>query len=400
MEITSFFHNYLENPNSKKYLLAVSGGVDSMVLFHLLLKTGFYFEVCHVNFQLRGTESDSDQHFVEQTCHEHQILCHVIKADTIKFAKTYGLSKQEAARNIRYKAFQEICTQRNLDFILTAHHLNDQTENLIYTFIKSSYHQVFEPIPFFHKNILRPLLPFTKQQIFHFAHKNQIAFREDSSNLKNDYSRNKIRNQIIPILKEINPNLENFLQKKWKNQAIKEEFLQNYFQKIYENHFQIIHPKVQILTDTNSYFQDKPNELLLFFQYLIDSIFHIKHLSDEQLYDLWNHSQKGKVLMDKEWYIFKEKESLSFVHQEIVNYTEELTIKEPGNYKWNIFEVKLDSKKDYPLKIRKWKPGDRLGNQKLSDYFTKQQYPAWLKKMAFVVESQNGDIIQVQQLKF
>ncbi|GIV42879.1 MAG: hypothetical protein KatS3mg035_0002 [Bacteroidia bacterium] len=395
MNILPFFYQHLQKPEQKKYLLAVSGGVDSMVLFHLFLKTPFYFEVCHVNFQLRNQESDDDQHFVEQKCKENHIVCHTLKAETLLFAQTHHLSKQEAARIIRYQAFQQLLEKQHLDFIVTAHHLNDQTENIMYTLIKSSYHQVFEIIPEKHKNILRPLLQYTKKQILDYAKQNSIVFREDSSNLKNDYPRNKIRNQVIPILKEINPNLEKFLQKKYKNQALKEQFLYSHFQEIYKKNFQIYHHTVQIFNDTQNYFLQKPNELILFFQFLIDSIFSLKILSDEQILNLWYYSQKGKILIDKDWVIFKEKTGISFIHQEIYHYSEELIIEKPGIYAWNIFEVQAQNSWNYPIKVRRWKPADRWNNQKISDFLTKNQYPAWQKKIAFVIEDKNGKIISL-----
>lgn len=392
MEILSFFYHYLESPSQKKYLLALSGGVDSMVLFHLLLKAGFYFEVCHVNFQLRGKESEDDQNFVETICQKHGILCHSIRVDTLAYAKENDLSKQEAARKIRYDAFQSLCQERELDFIITAHHLNDQTENLIYTLIKSSYHRIFENIPPSYKNILRPLSPYTKQEILEYANQYQIPYREDSSNLKNDYARNKIRNQVIPILKEIHPNLENFLNKKWKNYALKEEFLHGYFQKIYEKIAFKVHSKVQVLkisTEIHS------KELLLFFQFLIDHIFYLKVVSDEQLLNLWLNSPKGKQLIDKEWVIFKEKEGISFVHLNVLNFSEERILEKSGVYTWNIFEINLNEEQNFPLKIRKWKTGDRFHHQKLSDYFTRRYYPTWLKKLAYVIEDKNGKIVKV-----
>jgi len=397
MEIHTFLKQNVEEYTKKKYLLAVSGGVDSMVMLYLFQKAGLYFEVCHVNFQLRGKESNEDENFIIEICNSLKIICHVVRADTYQFAKKNDFSKQEAAREIRYQIFQKLLNERNLDFIVTAHHLNDVTENLLYTLIKSSYHQIFETIYPVNKKIIRPLIEFSKQQIIDFAQVHQINFREDSSNSLNDYSRNKIRNQVIPILKEINPSLESFLSKKWKVQQFKENFLFNHFYKVYQNSVTFYSPYVIEWKYSTKDFENN-EEVLLFFQFLIDKIFYLKKIFDEQLLNLLMNSQKGKFLLDKEWVIFKEKSGLSFLPLDILNFSDEVMINEPGNFIWNIFSIEIKNSFEFPLKIRKWKPGDRFGHQKISDYFTKNNYPSWLKQIAYIIEDKNLNLVEVCSL--
>ena len=398
MEILPFLCFHLQNPEQYKYLLAVSGGIDSMVLLHLFSKTNLYFEVCHVNFQLREKESDEDQQFVVTICEKMKIKIHVFSVETYLYAKNNNLSTQEAAREIRYNIFQQICKEHRLDWIVTAHHLNDVTENLLYTLIKSSYHHVFETIPAVHQNILRPLINFTKKEILEYAQKNLISFREDSSNLENKYARNKIRNQVIPILKEINPNIEHFLLKKFQNQSLKENFIQKRIQKIYENSIRKIHSHVITWNYKPEYFENL-EELFLFFQFLIDKIFYLKIISDEQLFNLLEHSQKGKYLIDENWYSIKEKNGLTFVHKSVLEYSDVLEVSKSGTYVWNIFTINISNEYAFPIKIRKWKSGDKFENQKVSDYFVKKQYPAWLKKIAYVIEDKYSQIVEIVKIQ-
>ena len=192
-----------------KFLLAVSGGVDSMVLLDLFKGAALNFEVAHINYKLRGEDSDEDQKLVEGFCRQNQIPFHLYQVSE-KDNKPKN-SIQEWARNIRYQFFRKIQQEKNLDFLVTAHHLNDQLETFIINLSKASGIKGLSGIPANENKILRPLLSFTKEEIYAYAKKNKIKFREDLSNQKNDYLRNKIRNQIVPKLLEVNENfLENF----------------------------------------------------------------------------------------------------------------------------------------------------------------------------------------------
>lgn len=191
-----------------RYLLAMSGGVDSVVLFHLLLKQGLNFQVAHVNYMLRGKDSDLDAKLVSTLCLKHNIKYHEKIADIETYKKSHNASTQIAAREIRYSWFKEIIEQNNLDYILTAHHLNDSIETFFINLMRGTGINGLKGIN--NQNfILRPLLNLTKNEILTFATKNNILWREDSSNLKNDYVRNKIRNIIIPELIDLNTDFHN-----------------------------------------------------------------------------------------------------------------------------------------------------------------------------------------------
>ena len=192
-----------------KFLLAISGGVDSMVLLHLFNSSNFKFEVAHINYQLRGIDSDKDQELVQQICQQNNIPFHLyLVSEKDKKPKN---SIQEWARIIRYNFFRKIQHESKIEFVVTAHHLNDQLETFIIHLSKASGIKGLSGIPANDNHILRPLLNFSKESIYEFAKEEKIEFREDLSNQKNDYLRNKIRNEIVTKLLEVNDNfLENF----------------------------------------------------------------------------------------------------------------------------------------------------------------------------------------------
>ena len=207
VKILPYHHN-------SSFLLAISGGADSMVLLHLfqcLKKKHFnlHFEVSHINYKLRNEDSDLDQKLVENFCKDNHLKLHTYEVSE-KDQKPNG-SIQLWARDLRYRFFREIQEKQNLEFLVTAHHLNDQLETFLINISRGSGISGISGIPANENNILRPLLNFSKSDIYQFALEQKIPYREDISNKKNDYVRNEIRNEISPKLTEINSHfLENF----------------------------------------------------------------------------------------------------------------------------------------------------------------------------------------------
>ena len=198
-----------EDIPSKKFLLAVSGGADSAVLSHLFRVSGFEFQIAHVNYHFRGEDSNLDQKVVEDFCKKNNIKFHL--KDVSEEEKSQMKSLQNWAREIRYNFFFNLLEKENLDFIVTAHHLNDELETFIINLSRGSGIKGLSGIPKNENRILRPFLTFSKSEIYAFAEENNIDFREDKSNQKDDYLRNKIRNQIVPKMVEVFPNfLEQF----------------------------------------------------------------------------------------------------------------------------------------------------------------------------------------------
>lgn len=220
---------------SPSFLLAVSGGVDSMVLLYLISnfksQISNSFVVAHINYKLRGKDSDLDQKLVEDFCENHQIKLHIYQVSE-KDQKPENASIQLWARELRYRFFREIQEQENLKFLLTAHHLNDQLETFFINLSRGSGIAGLSGIPTNENQILRPLLPFSKEEIYAFAKENDIPFREDISNAKNDYLRNKIRNTIIPHFLDLTPHFLNNFKKSINILNQSKDFIYNQIDKI------------------------------------------------------------------------------------------------------------------------------------------------------------------------
>ncbi|MES2560756.1 MAG: tRNA lysidine(34) synthetase TilS [Bacteroidota bacterium] len=208
MNLNNLFVDYLTEKTSatlsSSYLLAVSGGVDSMSMIHLFYKAGLSFGVAHCNFSLRQQESDLDHRLVQSYCNQLKIPFYDIVFDTQNTADNQHLSIQETARNLRYNWFQKIAQEHTFDFIATAHHQDDNAETVLFNLIRGTGLKGLKGIPIQHHSIIRPLLFANKQALMQYANENGVPYREDASNLKNTYSRNKIRNTVMPILKDIN----------------------------------------------------------------------------------------------------------------------------------------------------------------------------------------------------
>lgn len=246
------------------FLLAVSGGVDSMVLCDLFLKSGLDFSVAHCNFQLRGKDSDADEEFVKQYCIRNQIKCFSKKFNVKEYKSSGNYSTQMAARDLRYAWFRELMAENRFDFLATAHHLNDSFETFIVNLSRGTGIKGLTGIQLNQNQIIRPLYNVSKEWIFEYAKTHSIQWREDVSNASDDYVRNKIRNRIVPVLKEIHPEfLQNFQQT---IQFLNEE------KDLIQNHIEKLREELFILRDGNYTISiEKLNQL----QPLSSSLFHL-----------------------------------------------------------------------------------------------------------------------------
>ena len=179
-----------------------------MVCLHIGKKLGLEMGIAHVNFQLRGDESDLDSEMVKKYCTQNKLPFHLLEIDTKKHALDEKLSIQEAARNIRYSFFDSILTDNDYDYIVTAHHQEDNIETLFLHLNRGSGMKGLSGIPSKRNQIIRPLLSVQKKQIIEYANQNKVPYREDSSNKELKYDRNFIRNKVLPQLRS---NFQNFI---------------------------------------------------------------------------------------------------------------------------------------------------------------------------------------------
>ncbi|KAB1067154.1 tRNA lysidine(34) synthetase TilS [Tamlana haliotis] len=205
--LKSHIENHLIFLNTGKLLIAISGGIDSVVLTHLCAQLNLNIALAHCNFNLRGDESDADEAFVKNLAETLNVECFVQHFDTEQYSRDQKCSIQMAARELRYNWFDELSKQLNYDYILTAHHADDNLETFLINFTRGTGLEGLTGIPEVNGKFVRPLLPFSSENIEAFAKENNIKWRDDSSNKSVKYLRNKLRHEVIPILKEINPSL-------------------------------------------------------------------------------------------------------------------------------------------------------------------------------------------------
>jgi len=191
-----------------RVLLAVSGGMDSMVMLHLFREAGYDVGVAHCNFQLRNNDSDDDEDFVTHYCEQAKIKFFTQRFDTKNYAEEKRISIQMAARDLRYDWFDVLMNEANYHWLATAHHLNDNLETVLSRWTKGASLDLLKGIPIKNEKVVRPMLFATRDEILSYATDHNIPWREDKSNAMDDYQRNFIRHQIVPRLKEINPSLE------------------------------------------------------------------------------------------------------------------------------------------------------------------------------------------------
>ncbi len=373
-----------------KLLIAISGGVDSVVLFHLLHKLNYDVSLAHCNFKLRGKESDLDEEFIKNLNQISSNQIFTISFNTEKYAKEHKLSTQIAARELRYNWFQKLITEHKFDYVLTAHHADDNLETFLIHLTRGSGLDGFTGIPKVNGNIIRPLLAFSREEILNYAKDHDIEWREDASNTSNKYIRNKIRHQVLPVLKEINPSvLDSFattLENLQESKQIIEDSIENIVSEVLKkeaNFIKIDIEKIKKLSNPKAYL------------YQLLKSYHFTEWND--IYDLLN-AQSGKQVFSKTHRLLKDRDVLILSKTDLSNsiemafqIEEEITeITNPIHLTFEeVIEKSTENKqtiyvdKDllkYPLILRKWEKGDYIyplgmqGKKKLSKYFKDEKF--------------------------
>lgn len=395
-------------------LVAVSGGVDSMVLLHLIHHLSIPHSAVHCNFQLRGEASDLDEQLVVNQCKIYKLKCHTKKFSTLEYATQHHLPIQVAARNLRYQWFEELLDTTSANHLLTAHHLDDQLETVLWHLARGTGLKGLLGIPEQRGAFLRPLLRYTKEEIITYAIKNKIAFREDDSNQEDKYRRNFIRHHLVPPFKQLNENwsgtLERTIQQlkgaaKMHTWAILE--WSKYIAEPLDRDM-VLHWNKQKLSECPSPFALLVHELvpLGFNTSQINEI--LSHSSSDygknwlsnshQLYLLQDRIVvRLHILSDEEVTWHHLNEPLVFEKGIIKPSSEPISI---NKYKHLEF-FDLD-KLQFPLVLRYWKDGDYFhpigmggGKQKLKKFFNNEKIPVYAKKEVPLLVNGNGHIIWV-----
>jgi tRNA(Ile)-lysidine synthase len=396
---------------SNRVLLAVSGGLDSMVMLHLFKKANYPIAVAHCNFQLRGSEAEEDQRFVADACQSLDIPFFSKKFATQAYSKENRLSIQVAARELRYAWFQELMEEKKFDLLATAHHVNDSLETVLLNWIHGSSLEGFAGIPVRNKKVIRPLLFATRSLLSDFASERGIMWRSDSSNDSDDYQRNFIRHQIIPKLKEINPALESTFRHGLKKITGELEFLKNQLEQWKRDH---VHQKSgQVLIDKAALLNASFSDSLLW-RVVREYGFNI-----DQCHDMMEamQSQSGKkfigtshlLTLDREHIIISpyddayEAVTIREKNENVVRGAWEISIirSKSKDISTNPIIASLDADKiKFPITWRYWQPGDSFyplgmeNRKKLSDFLIDRKIPLADKNGISVLES-DGEIIWV-----
>ncbi|MET0759813.1 MAG: tRNA lysidine(34) synthetase TilS [Flavobacterium sp.] len=389
----------------KKLLLATSGGLDSMVMVDLFHKLPFEIAIAHCNFQLRGMESFGDQNFVQDYAKENQIPIFVTQFDTVAFAKDYKLSTQVAARQLRYNWFYELLETEKFDYILTAHHADDNLETFLINLSRGTGLEGFTGIPEHNEQVIRPLLVFSREEILNYAKENSVQWREDSSNASDKYLRNKIRHDLVPILKELNPH---FLTSFQKTQAYLQEA-----KVMVEDATIMIYQQVAKENGDEIHFDLKqlkrlPNYKSYLYQWLNEFGFS----AWEDIYDLMD-AQSGKQVFSDEFRLLKDRHFLILIPKNDIQEKEEFLIDK--NQKEVNFPLKLSlcnvdhismtennsifvdqDKLKFPLVLRRWKEGDSFSpfgmegkSKKVSKLFKDEKLSLIEKENTWILCSDN-----------
>ncbi len=406
---------FLENITTKKLfepkqkvLLAVSGGIDSMVMLYLFEKSGFDYGIVHCNFQLRGDESDRDEELVKKQVLIHGVQSFFKRFDTEEYAQINGISIEMAARDLRYDYFEKIRVEYNYDFIATAHHSDDLIETFFLNLSRKTGLKGLTGIKDKSGKIIRPLLFASRGEIEDFASANYIEYRDDSTNNKLVYQRNFLRHKILPLFSKLNPSFKKNMLASIENLKDAETVYSGFFetekQKVIENATDSLNINIEKL-------KKSAHPKLLLLEILTEFNFN-PSVVDEVFQSL--QSEPGKQFYSKTHRLIKDREKLFISPVEEkenkIYYieTDDLKLFEPFDIDiekmtGKDFKIRkepniacLDTEKlEFPLLIRKWQQGDYFqplgmtGFKKVSDFLIDEKIPVHEKENIWLLCSGN-----------
>ncbi|MBQ5872524.1 MAG: tRNA lysidine(34) synthetase TilS [Bacteroidales bacterium] len=393
-----------------RILIALSGGVDSVVLATLMHKANYNIALAHCNFHLRDEESNRDEAFVRSWAKENNVELFVKEFDTYGYMKENKISLEMAARDLRYEWFNSLMETKKFDFLCTAHHLDDSIETFFINLLRGTGIAGLHGIQAKNDKITRPLLFATREEILNYAKENNITYVEDSTNAETKFTRNKIRHNLFPILREINPNFENALKKdiEYLNDT---EFI--FRKEIEKAKSEIIETEQEVIKINISKLKQLNPMKIYLYEILSEYGFNETNTNDilpclDEISGKQFFSKTHRLVKDRE-YIFidviKNNTTNDFFLidncQSSLIHPLKMQIELLRDLKFiniskdkNIAMLDADLLK-FPLILRKWRQGDSFvpfgmkKEKKLSDYFTSNKYSLLDKENQWILCSED-----------
>lgn len=372
-----------------KILVALSGGADSVALTRILITLGYHCEAAHCNFELRGEESDRDEDFVRNFCRSLNIKCHSIHFETRRYAAQQSISIEMAARELRYNWFSKICEESDCQVVAVAHHKDDSVETMLLNLIRGTGINGLLGIRPKNGNVVRPLLCASRQEVVAYLHRMNQTYVTDSTNLEDEYTRNKIRLNLLPLMEEINPSVKDGLVK---TSSYLNDISKVYQQAIKESIDRIfITPEKEISIEK---LMNEPAPQALLFEVLSPLGFNSTQV--EEVYGSLN-GQPGKRFISSQWQVVKDRELLLIEKVKTANdkpqiiFEEVLLTKEfviPKDKNTACFDA---NKFKGVISIRKWEKGDYFipfgmkGKKLVSDFMTDSKFSLLKKEQQWVL---------------
>ena len=430
-QFQAYINRYHLIAEGDRLILAFSGGIESMVLADLLLKSKVEFVVAHCNFHLRGEKSNGDEQFVREFAERNGIQYFVKHFDTEQYAAEQGISIEMAARELRYVWFEELRQQLDYDKIAVAHHADDQAETFFINLLRGAGLRGLKGMQPQNGVIIRPLLWASREQIHQYAIENQIFWREDHTNAETVYLRNKIRNQLLPVFDELHPEARQGLYKSLEHLSSENEL---YRELLKEKLSRVVEEQeaVSVIARRN----DEAIQINKSFHVSLDCFAALAMTQREQLLFEWLRQYGFNT--DQCQFIYEAMETgignkyYSPTHQLVIGRNElqlseiksvsdeeiqievgEEEILSPIHLCFSRFDktegfvidkspevAQLDFEKlRFPLTLRHWRHGDRFyplgmkGSKLLSDFFVDQKFTEWQKQNIWLLVSADGDIL-------
>jgi tRNA(Ile)-lysidine synthase len=395
--------------SSQRILLAVSGGADSMLMLHLFTNAGFSVAVAHCNFGLRGSESDGDEQFVSDYCDEHNLAFYVKHFTTRDYAMEKGISIEMAARDLRYSWFDGLLSKHGLDLLATAHHQDDVIETFLINLSRGSGIKGLSGIQPRSGKIIRPMLFTNRTEILEYCGRLKIDYRSDSSNLDTVYKRNLIRQQIVPLLEEVNP--------AFRRNALKTIGFLHETGQLFQQRMSEIRSFVYSEDDQGAMIHIEKLQTLNPLRTILFELIREFGFQAEQTDDIIDslNRESGRKFFSNDYRLVKDREYLLISpyspKNDHVFYLEEDCVKmnypvllhlekleRTQNFRFSTLPDVVDLDSDtlvFPLILRHWYEGEYFqplgmgGLKKLSDFFIDEKYSIPDKENAWILASGN-----------